>query len=469
MLLIISDLHLTDGTSGTTIGPRAFKVFKNNLGDLAYEASFSKNSEGKTIYKPIKSIDLILLGDILDVIRSSKWLDATVRPWDDSKSTEFIEKIKKINQGILDHNQESLATLRSLKDGRNGGITLPISEDNAPKKDVGHHCDAEGRTAVEVNLYYLVGNHDWFYHLEGEAYDEIRQTVIDTIGLSNPINTPFPHDPSELPALIDIYNKYKIFARHGDIFDPFNFTGDRNKSSLGDAIVVELLNRFPNKVQKDLTEKYQNKPTLLKELAPCFQGLKETDNVRPLLYIPIWVDGLLERTCKNHPEVQEEIKEIWNALCNDFLKIPFVKSFDKWWNPIDDYDQLELGLKFSQHLSFDRISKLITTFKQNDKKIESYSKDALTEQKFKDRSAKFIVYGHTHYSEVVALDSVMKGEEHFGQIYINSGTWRQAYQLTKADRHKQTFLGYQVMTYLSFYDGEERKGREFEVWNGTLG
>jgi hypothetical protein len=43
------------------------------------------------------------------------------------------------------------------------------------------------------------------------------------------------------------------------------------------------------------------------------------------------------------------------------------------------------------------------------------------------------------------------------------------YRLTQAERSKQSFLGYKVMTYLSFYQEHERKNHEFEVWNGVLG
>jgi hypothetical protein len=63
VLVIISDLHLTDGTSGETIKPGAFRAFREALRELAYDASW--RSEKK--YVPVDGIDLVLLGDILDV------------------------------------------------------------------------------------------------------------------------------------------------------------------------------------------------------------------------------------------------------------------------------------------------------------------------------------------------------------------------------------------------------------------
>ena len=47
MLVIISDLHLTDGTSGETINAGAFRVFRERLSDLAYDASWRKTKSGR--------------------------------------------------------------------------------------------------------------------------------------------------------------------------------------------------------------------------------------------------------------------------------------------------------------------------------------------------------------------------------------------------------------------------------------
>jgi hypothetical protein len=64
MLVIISDLHLTDGTSGETIRPGAFRALRENLRELAYDASWRSDKK----YVPVDGIDLVLLGDILDII-----------------------------------------------------------------------------------------------------------------------------------------------------------------------------------------------------------------------------------------------------------------------------------------------------------------------------------------------------------------------------------------------------------------
>jgi hypothetical protein len=112
MLVIISDLHLTDGTSGETIKPGAFQALGENLRELAYDASW--RSEKK--YVPVEGIDLVLLGDILDVIRSTSWFDAPahIRPWGDQDDPRFSEMVSRITKDIIQNNQQSLNILKSL-------------------------------------------------------------------------------------------------------------------------------------------------------------------------------------------------------------------------------------------------------------------------------------------------------------------------------------------------------------------
>ena len=453
MLVIISDLHLTDGTSGTTISKRAFKIFRERLREMAYEASWHKNGT----YKPIEKIDVLLLGDVLDVIRSVKWLDEKVRPWDNVRSPAFLQMVQKINLDILSENDASFEILRGLSSDNNSlRITLPPADDSGNVVKIGHEPEAKGRVPVEVSLHYMVGNHDWFYHLEGEEYNEIRQTVVEAMSLSNDPNEPFAHDPAESTKISNALNSHDVYARHGDIYDPFNYEENRDSSSLGDAIVVELLNRFPVEVRKQLGDQLPEE---------CLDGLNEIDNVRPLLMIPVWVDALLDKTCSGQPDSAKKVKEIWNKLSDDFLKLDFVRSRDKWWNPLDAVDKLELGLKITNKISFDKIAGVIKWFSKKRKGgDDSYHEYSIEEQAFKDKKS-FIVYGHTHHTEVVPLDASNIKD----QIYINSGTWRAVYEMAKSDTKIPRFVDYRVMTYLAFFKEDERAGRKFEVWSGSLG
>ncbi len=72
-----------------------------------------------------------------------------------------------------------------------------------------------------MNIHYLVGNHDWFYHLPGPVYDQLRQEIVDTIGLVTPPPPPVPPNPDTEASLQALYEPYRLLARHGDIYDPF--------------------------------------------------------------------------------------------------------------------------------------------------------------------------------------------------------------------------------------------------------
>ena len=464
MLVIISDLHLTDGTSGDTISAGAFRAFRERLRDMAYDASWRTNGE----YKPIESLDIVLLGDILDLIRSTKWpaskKDAGyVRPWDARKKPDlFQKKIAEISRAILRKNKESLDVLKSLSSGSR--ITLPrVGPDKKPVR-VSREPDDPGRGPVDVRVHYLVGNHDWFYHLRGTRFNQIRRRVVNAMGLANSPNQPFPHDPRESDAITAAYEKHQVFARHGDIYDPFNYEDDRDGSSLGDAIVVDLLNRFPTDVERKMGGELPK---------DCVRALKEIDNVRPLIVIPVWVDGVLRRTCPDREQIKG-VKDIWDGLVDEFLDLDFVKERDTW-NPIGAVDKLELALKFSKGISLGSASRLLGWFNEKFGGTEgSYRRHALTEREYKNRNARYIVYGHTHHQEIVPLDASFSRSGILEQMYMNSGTWRRVHELAQANPKEEEFLSFNVLTYIGFFKNkgqpdDERAGRPFEFWSGALG
>ena len=451
MLVIISDLHLTDGTSGQTIKENAFRIFTERVRDMALDASFRQDNT----YRPVERIDILLLGDILDVIRSTAWLEegATARPWSDPSNNAFVEKVKAISDAILEHNTLSLAHLRNLS--QDNGLTLPPPDTTGKQP-----ADEASQCPVAVNIHYMVGNHDWFYHLPGAAYDPLRQNVVEAMGLANDFKAGFPHDPEESAELAQVLREHEVLARHGDIYDPFNFAEDRDASSLGDCIVVELLNRFPLAVNALMGPELPQ---------ACLDGLRELDNVRPMIAIPIWIDALLQKTGVGRREIKK-VKGIWDDLVDDFLQLDFVRDRDSFFNPLDSVDKLQIALKFSKGISLRAAGGLAAWWnEQIGGGDASYYPHAAKERAFKNRRARYLVYGHTHDHEIVPLDASFPGSQRFDQIYFNSGTWRRVHRLAKVQPDEQEFIAYDVMTYLSFFKGDERKGRPFACWSGALG
>lgn len=445
MLAIISDLHLTDGTSGSTISPGAFQLLSERLTDLAFGASQRRDGG----YRPVERVDLILLGDVLDVIRSSRWLDGRVRPWDDAGSPAFFETVSRITGDILRHNQEAFAEFRKLAEQ---GVLIPAGT------RAGRPAERE-RAPVPVRIHYMVGNHDWFFHLPGENFNRLRRQIAANLGLATSPESPFPHEAWEDNELLQTMRRHKVFARHGDVHDPFNYEGDRNASSLGDVVVIELLSRFSAQVQRELGDD-------LPESA--LAGLREIDNIRPLLLVPVWIDGLLERSCPQ-PAVRKQVKKVWDALADEFLEQPFVRNRDTWC-PIDIVDGLQKALKFTRRLSVGWASWIAQwMWELRGADSASFFKHALGEQDFRNRRARHVVYGHTHYAETVPLDASFAEGYVLQQAYFNSGTWRRVYEQTRFAQQEHEFIAADTLTYLAFFKDDERRGRPYETWSGTLG
>ncbi len=415
MLVFLSDVHLTDGTTGETIHPGAFRKFVRAIEDMADAAG-------------AVDIEVAFLGDIFDVIRSDYWLRSEIRPWSNGKERDgrgrslkdyTMEIVRRITE-----NPQNVESINHLKDFRR---TMESKE-------------------VPVRFSYFIGNHDWLIN----RYDETREMISRFMELDEPNR--YLHRPFETERFWD---GYRVFARHGDVYDPFNFDGDRDSSSIGDAIVIDLVNRLPvaveNRIGKDTD------PELI-------AMLREIDNVRPLVDIPHWLQGVCQRAVS--VKVAEEVKETWNDLVDDFLEIDFVRAHDKPWQ-LDVVDALEMGLKITKYMSFRDLANI--PMRKFQKEDEYYRERAYNEEHLRRNEAEFVLYGHTHSYRIDPLDLVPLESGLLQKTYFNTGTWRKVHVKAAFDRESYEFTSWHVLTFIAFYLDEERGSRRFEVWNGALG
>ena len=121
MLVIVSDLHLNDGTTGALLDAGAAELLTDRVCDLAYRACWRADGS----YQPIQRVDLVLLGDVFDIIRSQRWLTSDVRPWSDLHSPAGVEMVSGITSEILRKNVEIIRQLRSgAQSGRAGTLWM---------------------------------------------------------------------------------------------------------------------------------------------------------------------------------------------------------------------------------------------------------------------------------------------------------------------------------------------------------
>ena len=453
MLVISSDIHLGDGTTANSISPTAFDLFSNRLRETAYYASFRQDGT----YRPVENVDLLLMGDILDPLHSTRWLDTApgaanyTRPWTDLRSPAFATIVSETTNAILDVNRQSLDLLRRCANGEL--IRLPPANARGEPDQ-----DSRERIPIGVRIHYMVGNHDWYYHLPGKDFDEIRKIMIEALGLCNDFG-PFPYDLDEHPALREILQSYRVFARHGDCYDKFNFDREkgRDHSTLGDIFTMDVCNRFPVEVQKRYGDQLPR---------GIIDSLRRITNVRPALAAPLWISGQIKRYAEG-TVLEAELKKVWDDICEEFLELGVVRELDKAFQ-FDIVDALELVIKISKRTSFETLNDIVVWI--HDRLREhglSLAEHALQEPAFLNNSARFVVYGHTHQHEIIPLDSNGEPPNEQDQMYINSGTWRSYYDLAVKDPREQKFIRYQTFTYLTFYKDGERGGRLFEAWSGA--
>jgi len=483
MLVVISDLHLGDGTTAASIPASAFYLFAKRL---RQDAHFASVRNGK--YHPIEELDVILMGDIIDPLHSTLWLfppkgheryltvgdqdfiriteegeENYIRPWSDPSDPLFAPKLLEVTRAIIEHNKEALEVMKKLASGE-------FIEFDPVNGNGDRNAKSQSKIPLKVRFHYMVGNHDWYYHLKGDAFDQIRREIIDAMGLSNP-RTPFPFDlrkiasqsegeQDESPEIERLFRQYKVFCRHGDYYDSFNFNSKlgRDYATLGDAFTMEVCNRYP--------EELKRKPDLNPEIV---DNLRHITNVRPALATPLWISGQMKRLSNEHLLTgmnERDIKRIWDDLGEKFLSLKFVRDMDTPFFP-DAVDTMEVAIKISKLISLETLDNLVyrlqkrRLFGGND---HSFAQNALKEPAFLDDTARYIIYGHTHHQETVPLDY----DDHGGnQIYFNSGTWHTYFDLARKDPTEKKFVPYKALSYITFYKDNEHDERHFETWTGA--
>ncbi|HEX5151204.1 MAG TPA: hypothetical protein VFW07_07130 [Parafilimonas sp.] len=459
MLVIISDLHLTDGTSGEIISDSAFRLFRNRLSDMAYDASWRCDENGIISYQPVEEISIILLGDILDMIRSEKWNTALekIMPWTKPREDEFFSVVENIVTGILKFNATSFAILRGLS--REGDLKIPGSmklagDEKQAREKITY--EAGESIPVKVNIYYMIGNHDWFFNIADPRMINIRKQVIDALGLANAYDAPFPYHRDDCDAVKAVQDAHNVFAEHGDMYDPTNFqTPNRDASSVGDVVVIKLLNKIPGRIGEYLYKYSAGAP---EEIEKFVKKLREIDNLRPYALAAAWIAQVIKETNLPGDVINKAINLTLKELITEFTNNELVSKKE-----LLRINMLLVRLIFVWNLHISVLGNLINHTPFSKDKLQSYRKFAISMARNQDKD--FFVMGHTHYAEIVPLSVYKKDEAIRSKIYINTGTWRTVHLQSLVGKD---FVSYKTLALAGFFKENERRGRPFEFWTGSL-
>ncbi len=393
MKVFISDIHLTDGTTGAhNIGREDGEFFWEDI-----------QMEG---LKP-EDVEVVILGDFIDLIRSTRWKE--VQPWHGPQAIRST--VVEIVESIIHLNREFLGFLRGL-------------------------------TEKGVRITYILGNHD---RLMNEV-DGVRGLLREALGLEGE-DSPFPHH---------FYSEnLSLYATHGNEADVYN-RSSHGEAPIGDAIVTLLINPFPEH-------------PFLKDL-PDFErirkSLQEIDNLRPTTVAPLWIEHCVKGFGR---EEKERVKEAWKDLVRRFYEDPFVKEwfdeYDVWYNPVDKADQLQIAFEYFTESSMQRLMEKILEIR-NDfyRPKDEYIRKA--GEYMEEKGCRYVLFGHTHEPRIHLVD-----EAGGGRFYINTGTWRRRIVMGEPRKRVVPFAPLKTISYALFYEGweRERTGRDFEVWDGSVG
>jgi hypothetical protein len=241
------------------------------------------------------------------------------------------------------------------------------------------------------------------------------------------------------------------------VFDPLSFADERDRASLSDVLVIELVARFLQHIENEMADDMS---------AATWSALCEIEQIRPLLLIPAAMEAMLERTAT--PVVRNRIKRIWDYMVEQVLHLEIVRQMTATCS-VDVIDGLAAALKFARRDTHNWIGRTLNFVNSlRGAASTSYAPQAIAEADFRNRRARHIVYGHTHQPETVPLDASHADGYVLTQTYFNAGCCRRSYQPMQMLTGSHELAACDTFSLLCFYQGDERSGRTHESWCGTL-
>ena len=190
MLAIISDLHITDGTTGQLLPPGTMDLVCERLCDLAWRASWRADG----CYRPIDRIDLVLLGDVLDIMGSRRWLASPCRP----VGRPSVARRDRLPSPASSRKSSAATSIASARCGR-WPPKPPSACRRPPPRASRCWKPRKCRSPFARTTWWAIAIGRCT--VKGTQYDLIRHKVTHHLGLVTPYNKPFPHEAAECEQL----------------------------------------------------------------------------------------------------------------------------------------------------------------------------------------------------------------------------------------------------------------------------
>jgi len=299
MLIVISDLHFTDGTASLNVSHRAFSHFFNYL--------------QRSMRQEYKELIIVFAGDTFDLLRSNHWMamDEKEKPWNINNMEQrtgseggenrwYQKHITEIFHKTIEANSKSLEILKQI----------------------------DGLFSVPIAKIMVLGNHDRMLR----EVDHYLHTLSDSMG--------------SVIICDGMYNnqEYGVTIRHGHEFDSYNY--ENGGVPIGDVNTVELFVRIP---------------FLIKEQCPDLEDeLKSMEDIRPQWRIfdylrTTYTEGRIQSAIKKSLESATDY-----FLSIPYVQY-WIGQHDSY-HPFDSADKLQYVLYLSKILPVHWAEKLLKIF-----------------------------------------------------------------------------------------------------------
>jgi UDP-2,3-diacylglucosamine pyrophosphatase LpxH len=428
MLVIISDLHLTDGHTARNPHESTFR----RLGQEIRTSAEARNA---------RELEIVLLGDIFDVVRTDYWhrngVPAERRPWGGEP-----DPVTGMNRAAAVEAQFSEILSEVLVQPGSRALIATLQ-------------GLEAETGLRPHVTYVPGNHDRVLN----NFHGLRRQIADALD----------------PLAVDFANVYEsadygVRARHGHEWDDnchgwqlfrkvLNSESDLGRfdelayrvMAIGEVVTAELMSGVIFHMRQALDPDKDR---------PFLDSLMDLHNLRPMAEAFHW---LAWKKQSQYTQVSQqavvtaldgvlnsEFARLWNRTKRDLIV-----SGD-----LTDYlekvrDEVRLGGLDAVRASM-RLLELIGDLRKMFVGERTPLVDGAAEEAGAlpdDSPVQYIVYGHSHRSRQDCFSARVDGRI---RMYINTGTF-----LPLIERaHDRSFYQTHRMTFACFFrDGEDTTGR----------
>lgn len=443
MLVLVSDLHITDQSTANNVNPEAFELLGSEIVDAA----------GR---RGAREIHLVLLGDILDLVRTDFWHRSGIpmgrRPWGgtlDPRTAMNVDgagveaQFREVLGGILA--SPAAGALQAMLASLAGG-------------------------PIPFRVTYVIGNHErvmWNFPSLREAARAALPQV------------------AEFAALIRA-PEYGILARHGHEWDE-NTHGWRFRRDV--LVPGEAIDRFAPEAYEVMAIGEAVTAELMSGLvhharaegapSPLVDRLKDVNNLRPLLDVFGWLEWIAGSQVREHRRMlHTALRQALDGLLESSLAHRWDQLRPDTLVSGDLVDRLEqarallLGPDFESFQGrvawLQRLQRLLPTLLPTE---DGLLAGARSESVFQGDPGpgdiQRVIYGHTHRARDDYFSAAPDGAV---RMYVNTGTFLPLITRTQ-DGH--SFASAHQMTMVFAYRDDEDTAQKrpgttsLDIWNGT--